>query len=371
MYLSSTITVDPSQETLIDKIKPTKVFSRVLDFLTAGLATEKEEVETFTALAILQQINRAARAMGMTNIVRLSKDDFDFYLDEAGKTDDLKDAMDTFQLETDDFEGEVFKTLSLVLEHEDDKLKYLVEIDISRKHRVKEHPITIKLNGLMKNLKKEQNESIEDFKRKQEKTFASQEAYEAVVHEAKTHFDSFNEKLEFELRKAIKVDDIKTETKAKIIRPRERITDPAKVRSVRDGGAGEPLFYGYYGFDMYLFSSLLWVDMMYQHNIYCHDLAIVDAEGHDVMQVGNEGFYSADSDTLNVDGDFGPPDGGDVEYYGDNDFESEIEEAGLGWEGGDDGGDADSSSFFSFGDSDSSGGDSGSSCSSCGGCGGE
>ena len=115
---------------------------------------------------------------------------------------------------------------------------------------------------------------------------------------------------------------------------------------------------------------------MYSHNIYCHDLMIVDGDGHDVMSVGSDGFYSGDTNTLNIDEGFEAPAGGDVDYYGENDFESEITEAGLdsgGYEGF--GADGDMSSSFDFGgDSDAGdagdGGSSCSSCSSCGGCGG-
>lgn len=368
MYLSSTMGVDPSQETIIEKVKPTKIFGRMVDFMTAGLASKKEEVETFTAIAILQQINRAARVLKITNVVRLSKDDFDFYFDEEGRRDDLKEAMDSFRLEAEGIESEIFKTVSLVLEHEDELLKYLVEIDISRKHRVGEYPVKIRINGLIKDFRKETDESVEEFKRRQQEAFSSQEAYEEYVHGRRTQFDSFVEQLEFELKKAIKIDDIRVETKSKLVRAKERTADAKDIRHIRDGYNTDPLFYGYYGFDAYFFSTMLWADMMFANNIYCHDMTIIDAEGHNVMDVGEEGFYAGDSNTLNVDEDFEAPESGDVQYYGENEFEDQIAEAGYGDGFGDEGPEGDSSDSFDFG-GDGGDADGGSSCSSCGGCG--
>ena len=119
MYFNGQLAIDPSQETLVEKVRPTKVFGRMLYYLTAGGLSEREEQETFTAVAILQQLNMALRSMGVTNIVRLTKDQCDFYFDEQGLEDDLKDAMEQFHMETDYYESELFEALYLVVEHAD------------------------------------------------------------------------------------------------------------------------------------------------------------------------------------------------------------------------------------------------------------
>ena len=93
MYFSATLSIDPSEITRIEAVKPTKAFGKLLHVLTAGLTSKKEEQETFTAVAILQKFNKVFRTMGMNNIVRLSKDEVDFYIDKKGKKDDLKEAM--------------------------------------------------------------------------------------------------------------------------------------------------------------------------------------------------------------------------------------------------------------------------------------
>ena len=85
MYLSGQIAVDPSHVTDIVKTKPTKGFAKMAHFLTGGLVSKKEEQETFTAVAILQNINMVLRAVGVNNIVKLAKDDVTFYEDTEGK----------------------------------------------------------------------------------------------------------------------------------------------------------------------------------------------------------------------------------------------------------------------------------------------
>ena len=98
MYLEGLITVDPSQLTEIVKTKPTKAFGKIASLLTAGMASPKEEVETFCALSILQQLYKVVRSVGINDVVRIAKDETVFYHDTEGRTDDLKVAMEAFAI---------------------------------------------------------------------------------------------------------------------------------------------------------------------------------------------------------------------------------------------------------------------------------
>ena len=49
MYWYGQIDVDPASQTVLQR-KPTKGFRRFAEVLTAGLLSEKEEAETFTAV---------------------------------------------------------------------------------------------------------------------------------------------------------------------------------------------------------------------------------------------------------------------------------------------------------------------------------
>ncbi|MGD9201918.1 MAG: hypothetical protein PVI26_10165 [Chitinispirillia bacterium] len=361
MYLSSTISVNPSQKTLIERTKPTKVFAKILSAMTAGLSSKKEEVETFTAVSILQELNRAFRSLKIMNIVRLSKDELNFYFDEEGKDDDLQEVMEEFDLELDPIESEFFKTITMVLEHEDEMCKYLIEIDISRQHDVGAFPIILKINGFIKQLGK----NGEDLKNK---VFSSQENYEAFIRRSNSHFEAFSDQISMAIKKVIKCDEIKTENKLNIIRTKERIKDMNAIPYNRNRRDVDPVYYGYYGFNTYFVSALLWTDMLYSHNIYCHDMTMMDSNGQQIMEVGNEGFHAGESNTLNVNESFEPPESGDIEYFQGSDFDSEIEGSDVSFQ--DSSEHSDKSSFFDFGGESEDWGGSGSSCSSCSSCGG-
>ncbi|MDQ1265824.1 MAG: hypothetical protein QG635_976, partial [Bacteroidota bacterium] len=148
MYLTGTLEIDPSQITLIKSVKPTKLFGKLLNMLTLGQASEKKEHETFTAVSILQQLNMGIRSVNIINVIRISVDDYDFYLDEKGVEDDLKQAMIELETKIDPLESEIFNNIYLVLEHIDQNLKYLIEINVQRKHKVGEYPIVITVNGM-------------------------------------------------------------------------------------------------------------------------------------------------------------------------------------------------------------------------------
>ena len=153
MLLTAKLTIDPSEVTKIVKVKPTKVFGKILYRMTLGVISAKEEQETFGALSILQSINRALMNCGVNNIIRLAHDDKDFYLDLEGKKDDLKLAMDKYAENMDQPMDCFYKNLLLICEHEDNEFKYLIEISINKNHSVGDYPIEISISGAMKQFK--------------------------------------------------------------------------------------------------------------------------------------------------------------------------------------------------------------------------
>jgi len=356
MILSGTMTVDPNQLTKIETKKPTKVFGKLLYKLTLGTISEKEEVETFTAISILQEINRVFVSMGINNIVRIAKDGIDFYLDTEGKEDDLKEAIDNFSLDMNNIESELFNQLILVLEHEEDELKYLIEIKINRTHDVGAFPIEISIDGLMAKFKSGLDQPKDQLK----KIFANQQSYDSFVEAQKAHFNRFLDKLDMELRKFIKVDQVNVNSQARIVRPGKKISGANEIQHNRDG---RPVHYGYYGYDDFFLYSWFWAESMHMHNLHVHDVMIVDPAGDAVLEVGEQGFMAGEEAALNPDEDFSVPEGDDVEAVGGNEFieESEIDtsssDGGDSWFGDSSGGDFDS------------GGDA--SCSSCSSCGGD
>ena len=110
--------------------------------------------------------------------------------------------------------------------------------------------------------------------------------------------------------------------------------------------------------------------MTHSHDIYVHNIDVVDSSGAAMMHVGDEGFNAGETDTLNPEAEFEPPPTGDIEYENDHEFQSEFDDAKLSGDAADStGGDADSGGWLdSFGDFSFDGD---ASCSSCGGCGGD
>ncbi len=62
MYFSATLSIDPKQMSQIRR-KPTRGFRRLAELLSGNTLAVMEEHESFTAFSILQDFNRAFRAL--------------------------------------------------------------------------------------------------------------------------------------------------------------------------------------------------------------------------------------------------------------------------------------------------------------------
>ncbi|MGB0525637.1 MAG: hypothetical protein ACPGJS_21850 [Flammeovirgaceae bacterium] len=356
MYFEGTLTIDPSQLTHIEAVKPTQAFKRVFYYLTFGGVTEKLERETFTAVAILQQLNTVMARCGVNNIIRLSHDGIDFYLDQEGKTDDLKEALELYGIEVDPAMSQHFDQLLMILEHDDANFKYLFEVTINRTHDVGAYPIEIKVSGLLNELQSETAPSIDNVKEQMKDIFKSQESYQAYKLEKLSLFRAFLENLKLNISKYIQVDDVQLDVKTKVVIPKKKIQAREDLTTNRQSGY-YGVHYGYYGFDNVLLYSLLWSDMCHDHNIVLEnsffESELGDDYGYqesvdtssdyfdsDVPFEEKADFFSVDSDTTKNQGD-----------VSNNWFDFDF--------GGDDGGSAGSDCSSC------------SSCSSCASCGGD
>lgn len=349
MYLSGVLEIDPAQETEIKKVKPTSLFGKVLDFVSFGLAGSKQETETFTAVSILEQINAGLNAIGVNNIIRLAIDNYDFYYDDKGREADLTEALSHFKKKIDPIESELFGTIFMVFEHDQENLKILIEVRITRKHKVGEYPISIICNAVVKDFKAKETASEDFIKERMSGIFSNQQEYDNYVDRQKRLFDAFLEKLEYSIRKYLRVDDIRRYSNIKIIRPKNKIKDKKQIKHSKNS---HPVYYGYYGWDDYAYYSWLWGDMMHEHNVYAHNIDIVDEEGNDVLQVGENGFNAGETDTLNTEAPFEPVRTGDVEYFKENEYADDLKQSGVIFDGDDESVDDDDSNDDSDDDFD-------------------
>jgi hypothetical protein len=369
MYFASEIKLDPSQETVLNPVRPTQAFGRLFFYLSAGHLSKKEEQETFTAVAILQQLNRALRSVGVDNIVRLSKDEVDFYFDEEGREDDLKEAMDRFGLETDRYESELFDTLYLVVEHRDNIFKYLIEVEINRTHSPGEPPIKMTMNAVPVDF--DANDGAAALETKLDGVFASQESYDSFQLKRQAHFDAFVARLRQALSGFVRCDSIEAESQARVIRPTQPVREMGDMEYERRAAAqSQPLYHGYAGFDNYFFYAWMWSSMSHQNHIHYHNVTVVDSQGEPVFDVGAEGFDAGEGAAMDPSQDFAPPEGNDLDFHGGHGYQDAVDEISIAAGSEGDGG---GSWLEGSGDSgDSGGGDSGgSSCSSCSSCGGD
>ena len=350
MYLEGIITIDPSQITQIKKIKPTKAFKKFLYHLTLGNISNKEEQETFTAVAILQQLNATFRSLHINNIIKISHDDIDFYHDKDGLENDLKQALDEYEIQVDESMSVHFQKLTMVLEHIDNDFKYLIEICINKNHSVGDYPIEIKITGLFTEFNTTKVDTGISEITKDQATFDS------FKNSKINTFEYFINQFKLELKKHMAIDDVKSHLKTKIVLPKEKITSRQQLRSNPNS---EGIHFGYHGFGDALFYSFIWSDIMHEQNIMVTD-SYFETETGDALGFSNE---INSSDTLfdsTTDTNLDSINAVSEDSILENDIDTD--DASSNWFQIDSSGDSDST--WSSCSSDSS-------CSSCSSCGGD
>ncbi|MBO3699603.1 hypothetical protein [Roseivirga sp. E12] len=335
MYFSARLSIDPSQLTKIERVEPDEMFKKFLHYITSGATSKKIERETFTAVSVLQQLNRLFWELNINNIIRLSHDDIDIYYDKEGKEDDLKEAVDNYELTINDAMSHHFETLYMVLEHEDKNFVYLMEININRSHAVGAYPIEIKINGLMKEFKAESGENQESVKARMKTRFGSQEVLNGFVNEQELAFETFVNDLGMRVRKHMKVDDVKIEIDKRVVIPKSKDRKPImKGRRKNPTRDYDPVFDGYFGFGEILLYSFLWSELLHDHHMHISDVTLVGEEADIIGSIDSAGLDAGEADLFNDDLDFDSK----LDGFGDTDgFESvaDVSDSGSWFDMGD------------------------------------
>ena len=302
MYLEAAITVDPSQMTEVVRATPTKVFARLASALTRGLTSPQEERETFTAVAILQQLNMVLCSLGIDDIVRITKDDVVFYEDAEGKKGDFKEAVNHFIKFAGQQELQLFNKLDLVLQHSQAGVDYLLDVRISRTHPVDEHPIRIVVNAFPSAMNAQGDDSrVRGFLKR---TMASQEKYDRFTSKYVALVESFVKDLETGFHRHMNVDAVHNAVRTKIIRPDRRVHDRNDIPRHESAWHSDPAFGDYYGSNDAFLYAWMWADSCHEHSIHCHDCVLVDESGNDLMEIGSEGLDANQGESMNVETPF-------------------------------------------------------------------
>lgn len=295
MYLTSKIEIDPSQMTIIKRIKNDNVLTRIVDTISRDKSDSKIELETFTVVSILDQIRRGLISLEIDNIIRLSLNGFDFYIDTEQKERDLELALKELDKKIDPIESERFENLDLVLEHQDNTFKYYIQILIERKHKVGEFPVKIITNGLVKELYTEDFDE-DKIKSSLDPYFQDQESYDKFVNYLDSEFDLYVSRLKEVLSSFIDIDGVICNNYKKIIRPDIFQNGLRKVHFDNDS---EPAFHGYSGINNYFSYNLYWMDFCRENNIICSNFVITDNSGRDSVIYSQNSVNAGESNLFN------------------------------------------------------------------------
>jgi hypothetical protein len=304
MYFTSKIEIDPSQITNIKRIKRDNVLIRLADILSQNVNDSKIELETFTVISILNQIKDGLEKLEIDNIIRLSINGFDFYLDKDEQEHDLDYAISNLDKKIDPIESERFENIVLVLEHYDDDFKYYISIKISRKHKVGEYPIKIVTNGLIRKFYTEKfdEKHIKDIMRS---SFDNQLSFSNLIANYRSKFDIFNSLLHNFLSKFIKVDGVNYKIYQKILRP---LFVKGDIRKINFNYNSEPAFHGYPGINKHFTYNLFWMELCRDNEIKCEKFILVDHNGQDALSFDNETVEAASSNIFNIKDDLNAED---------------------------------------------------------------
>ncbi len=381
MYWYGHLAINPSHMTTVRR-KPTKGFKRFAEILSMGLLSKKEELETFTALAIIQEINRVFRSLNITDLVRFSKDDEILYEDKDSRdSDDMPMMIERIEsrpvssssLPTSD--SSVFNSLSLLVEHHLQSMALVIEVRIIRAHAVGYYPIQIVVNGLAAEFSGAQDR--DQLEQQMELSFAQQASYDALTNELNEEFEQFMNRLELAIRQQMQIDDVHKVVRTKLLRPRggDAVQDTPVAAGVGGNTHQDPVFERHGATSDAFMYCWLWSSMLHSNNLHVHDTTVVDESGQAMFHVGAEGIDAGVTSALDPSVPIAEADVGQWDALQSVDAEIDSKSWWAGGEGGD--GSGGWLGDFGIGDFTSDGGDAGGSCgSSCGsacggsGCGG-
>ena len=199
MIFESKIDLHLQRDSELARKKPTKIFAKFLYALTSGNYGELKEQQLFTAVAIMQELNKVMINKGITNLQLLEVDDVVYYEDLDNKDNDLAEGMMNISMKRDHITAPEFQHMALTLSHPKDDIEYFIEIDISRIHTPNQAPINIKIYGYIDAFKMAEDESEDGLKERLNQHFSSQDKYDEMVRRYRSQFDSFVSGLNFAL----------------------------------------------------------------------------------------------------------------------------------------------------------------------------
>jgi len=112
------------------------------------VTTEHSVVEELADVSdVLKRISLALTECNLTNLVRISHDETEFYLDAESKPHDLTKILDNFRIEVQSYYERFFEEIAIVLEDTADEMNFTVSISLSRLYYPETFPIRFRISA--------------------------------------------------------------------------------------------------------------------------------------------------------------------------------------------------------------------------------
>ncbi|WP_086932374.1 hypothetical protein [Agarilytica rhodophyticola] len=334
MYFESNFDLKPAPNIKDTLERPSKVFKKIYSLVTGGL-TPTERLQTEVMLSILQSVNVKLREIDIDHLVKLSADSTDIYCEKQNGPKDLSEAIQSFAVQMQGDSAKLYKSFMLVLTHDYEGLRFLIEISIKRRVKVGESPVHVTVSAVINEFKRALGETDEKLQDRLQKVIANSKLLAEKRKKYLKSFKGFVEKLNVQMSSIAHLEKtLEQITRAKMMVPHSRNCNSPRRRS-----QASSLHHDYYCLDDctdYLWS---WFFTMcdYASNSDFSSFELNDESGATLALSFDR--YSDGIESSSTSG---------------NDSDSDSSSSWIG-------------DFFSGGDSGSSSSSSCSSCSSCGG----
>lgn len=278
MYFNGTLAIDPSQLTRISTVRPANIFDGLWSLLRGNGYSEQQEEETFTAVSILNQVYNAFQSIGIDNLVRLTYDGQDYDVDSCGRKMDLRAAIRNFEGEVSRQDSTMFNQLTMVVEHETDEFKCLIETEINRTHEVGTYPIIVRVSGLLPEFRSHLNCTFPDLIRSVATLVESQQSLDDFRDQRRQAFSDYLKGLENAFRQVIHVDDITTTFESRVVLSHRMAPSSPRLIPSRYQ-SNDAVFQGYFQLQEYTWYLYQWPSLLQHFELNINQITVVDTSG--------------------------------------------------------------------------------------------
>jgi len=136
-----------SNDSKIVKTKINENSKSILNKIFPSKNITYKEVEDFDTNSIIKGLNLVFKKSDITNLVRISHDKDNFYLDYDDKKNDLDSVLENYQQKYFSAYERYYNKLVIIAEHEERGIHFIISVNIFRKHKKGNFPIKIEITA--------------------------------------------------------------------------------------------------------------------------------------------------------------------------------------------------------------------------------